>query len=125
MALELERYLQSLERTFPLTELALAWYPVKMLAELLRYRADYDLPEYDTIQIAADLVSHCDILLRHNLDLSGLLLQAGSLTVNADAATSTVPAVRLTLDYLETALDLYVQAQTAEVERRVKALRAG
>ncbi len=77
------------------------------------------------MQIAADLVSHSDILLRRNLGPSGLLLPAGKLTVNAEAATPTGPAVRLALDYLETALDMYAQAQTAEVGRRVKALCAG
>ncbi len=77
------------------------------------------------MQIAADLVSHCDILLRRNLGPSGLLLPAGNLTVNAEAATPTVPAVRLTLDYLEAVLDMYAQAQTAEVGHQVKALCAG
>jgi hypothetical protein len=125
MALELERYLHRFERSFPLVELAPAWYPAKILAELLRNRAEYDLPEYDLVQIAAYLVSHSDILLRRNLGPSGLLLPAGYLTVNAEAATSTAPAVRLTLDYLEAALDVYAEVQTAEVGRRVKALCAG
>ncbi len=125
VALELERYLHGLERSFPIVELAPVWYPAKILAELLRNLAEYDLPGYDLVQIAGDLVSHSDILLRRNLGPSGLLLPAGNLTINATAATPTVPAVRLTLDYLETALDMYAQAQTGEVGRQVKALCAG
>ena len=125
VALELERYLHSAERTFPIAELAPAWYPAKMLAEVLRNRAEYDLPEYDVVQITADLVTHSDILLRRNLGPSGLILPAGNLTINAAAATPTAPAVRLTLDYLEKSLDIYAQAHTEEVGRHVKALRAG
>lgn len=125
VALELERYLYDVERTNPLAELAPAWYPARMLAEMLRNRAEYDLPDYDLVKIAADLVTHCDSLLRRNLAPSGLLLPAENLTINVDAATPTVPAVRLALEYLEKSLDSYVQAHTTEVGQRVKALKDG
>ncbi len=122
LALELERYLHGVERSFLIDELRPAWYPVKMLADVLRHRAELELPDIQLVQLAADLVSHADHLLRRNLEDSELCLPALNLTANADAANPSVPATRLVLDFFEQTLHLFAKTFTTAVDLRVAAL---
>lgn len=125
LALELERYLHGLERSFPIAEVSPAWYPMRMLADILRQRADHQLPEIDLVQLTADLVTHADHLMRSNLADSELPLKPVALTVNADATNPSIPSGRLVIDFFEHALDTYVSAHVGAVNSRVTALVAG
>ncbi len=125
LALELERYLHGVERSFLIEELRPAWYPVKMLADVLRHRAELELPDIQLVQLAADLVAHADHHLRLKLEDSELCLPSLNLTINEDAANPSVPATRLVLEYFEQSMAAFAKTHTAAVESRVVQLAAG
>ena len=125
LALELERYLHGVERSFVIEELRPAWYPVKMLADVLRHHAEYELAEFDPAHLAADLVTHADSLLRRNLTDCGLCLPSHEFTVDTQSPAPSAPAARLVLDYLEKVMTGYVQVHTSAVSWRVDQLIVG
>jgi hypothetical protein len=125
LALELERYLHGVQRAFPISEMSPAWYPLRMLADILRHRADHLLPEIDIVQLTASLVTHADHLMRANLADSELPLTAINLTVNADTANPSIPSGRLAIDFFEQSLNAYTAAHVEMVNNRVAELVAG
>jgi hypothetical protein len=125
LALELERYLHGVERSFVIEELRPAWYPVKMLADVLQHRAEFELSDIEPVQLAADLIAHADHLLRRNLAASELCLPGIEFKADAGSPAPSASAARLVLDYLEKVVDSYAQAHTSAVAWRVEQLLAG
>lgn len=126
LALELERTLEPMIRSFPLSEISGAFLPTRMLADVLRHHADYDLSALDFPRIAASLVLHADHLVRTGLSKSGIQLPAIAMKVDATAsANSSVPAARLVLDWLQQALDGFAATVSKMALSRAEDLRVG
>ncbi len=124
LALELERYLRSTEKSFVIEELNPAWYPIKMLADVLRNHSEYDLSEINLVQLAADMVFHADSLIRQNLERSELELPVAKLTISDNSPNSSIPATRLALSYFEQVMSDYSKAHSESVKWRVRELGA-
>lgn len=125
IAVDLERYLHGVENSFVIEELRPIWLPIKALADVLTHRSAYEIADIKPVQLAADLITHADHLLRRNLAASQLLLPPLELNADENSPNPSIPAVRLVLDYFEQVMNAYRQAHTAEVESMVKALVAG
>lgn len=125
LALELELYLHGVERSFVIQELRPAWYPIKMLADVLRNRSEYKLSDIEPVQLAADLITHADHLVHCNLSASEVCLPSNRIKADARSSSPSAPAARLVLDYLEKVMAGYVQVHTSAVVWRAEQLLAG
>jgi hypothetical protein len=122
IAVDLERYLHGVEHSFAIEELRPLWLPIKALADVLTLRADCRIADFKPVQLAADLITHANHLLRQKLAPSQLLLPSIDLNADENSANPSIPAVRLVLDYFEQAINGYKKVHHSEVTERVKAL---
>lgn len=122
IAVDLERYLHGVECSFLIEELRPLWLPIKALADVLTRCAGYRIADIKPVQLAADLIAHADRLLLRNLAPSQLQLPPRELKVDENSPNSTIPAVRLALDYFEQAMYAYKTLHQTEVKGRVKSL---
>ena len=122
IAVDLERYLHGVECSFLIEELRPLWLPIRALADSLARRADYKIADMKPAQLAADLITHTDHLLRRNLAPSQLQLPSSEFKVDENSPNPSIPAVRLSLDYFEQSMYAYKTIHQTEVKGRVKAL---
>lgn len=125
IAVDLERYLHGVDRSFTIEELRPLWLPIRALADVLTNRAAYRISEIKPVQLAADLITNADYLLRQNLAPSQLNLPSREFKADENSPNPSIPAARLVLDYFEHSMNAYTQAHQGEVDSRVKALAEG